>query len=121
MLEKISSKDASSILKTAGATIRALADRVRDLETENAAFKKEARAKTIATSMEEKGLNNELSFEEKVASLKQREDLDVVEEAIKMASKQNVSFGSLVEDGSGPGGGGLHPFESFLLTGEAPE
>jgi hypothetical protein len=121
MLKKVSAQDASSLLKTAGATIRALAERNRELENENAAFRKEARAEEIARQMEEKGLNGDLSFSEKVASLKKRDDLEVVEEAVKLASKQNVGLVSIAADGEGPGSGGLHPFETFIATGEVPE
>lgn len=119
-LKKISSQDASSLLKTAGATIRALNEKNASLQSENNAFKKEARAREIAQSMEDKGLNSEMTFDQKVAALK-TQDLTVVEEAVKMASRQNVGIASLTNDGEGPGGGGMHPFETFIQTGEAPE
>ena len=119
MLNKISSQDASSLLKTAGATIRTLKQECDRLKAENDAFRKEARVKDIARSMEEKGLNSELSTEEKVAQLREAPNLDVIEEAVKIASKQSVGIGSVTRDGEGPGGGGLSPFEQFILTGEA--
>ena len=112
-LEKISSKDAAGLLKQAGSAIRSLVDENRELKQKLAAQAREDRVIKIAREMEEKGLNSELDFEEKVASLREAQNLDVTEEAIKLAAPQGHHFG--LDDTPG---NGAHPFESFLLTGE---
>lgn len=115
-MEKISSNQASSILKQAGTTIRGLVEENRDLRDKVANYQREFRIEKLAKDMEDKGLNNELSFEEKVASLRGSEtSLEVTEEAVKLASPQvgHFQFG----DDDIPGGG-QHPFETFISTGE---
>jgi len=115
-MQKISSQQARGLLKTASVVIRKLAAERDDLRSENEGFKKEARARQIAQDMEEKGLNGDLSFEEKVASLKVRDNLDVTEEAVKMASPQAQLF----DVGDDTAGSSLSAFETYILTGEEP-
>lgn len=116
-MEKISSEQAGSILKHAGATIRSLVEENSDLKEKVASYRRESRIEKIAKDMEDKGLNNELSFEEKVASLRGSDtSLEVTEEAVKLASPQIGHF--QFSDDDIPSGG-QHPFEMFIATGEA--
>jgi len=66
--------------------------------------------------MEEKGLADDLSLAEKVAHLRKAPDLNVTEQAVKLAAPQGNMFGDV---GEVPSSGG-HPFEVFISTGEDP-
>jgi hypothetical protein len=116
MQQKISSQDAAALLKQAGAAIRGLTKENGELKGELATQQREDRIEKIARDMEEKGLSSDLDFETKVASLREAKNLDATEEAVKMAAPQGLDLG-------GPSdvpGGGTHPLEHFILTGEDP-
>jgi len=115
-MQKISSQDAASLLKQAGAAIRHLTKERNSLRTKVAAFEKQERVEKIARDMEEKGLSSDLDHQQKVAALSNVPNLDVTEEAIKLAAPQGYVLGNL---GDQPGGG-MHAFEHFIMTGEDP-
>lgn len=115
-MQKISSQDAASLLKQAGAAIRTLSKERSDLQQKVASFEKKGRMEKIARDMEEKGLSPDLSFEQKLAALEKAPDLRVTEEAIKLAAPQGQGFGSLSDQPSGTSS----PFEHFIMTGEDP-
>jgi hypothetical protein len=115
-MNKISSQDAASLLKQAGAAIRTLTKERSDLLSKVASFEKKERMEKIARDMEEKGLSGDLSFEQKLAALEKAPSLDVTEEAIKLAAPQGRGFGSLSDQPAGS----LSPFEHFVMTGEDP-
>lgn len=116
-MQKISSQDAASLLKQAGAAIRTLTKERSDLQVKIASFEKKERMEKIARDMEEKGLSPDLTFEQKVAALEKAPDLRVTEEAIKLAAPQGHGFGSLSDDQPS---GSTSPFEHFIMTGEDP-
>lgn len=116
-MQKISSQDAASLLKQAGAAIRNLSKERSDLREKVAAFEKRERMEKIAREMEEKGLSSDLTFAQKVAALEKAPDLRVTEEAIKLAAPQGRVFGGLSDH---PSGGGISSFEHFIMTGEDP-
>lgn len=116
-MQKISSNDAASLLKQAGAAIRNLTQERSALLAKVAGYEKGQRVEKIARDMEDKGLNNDLDFEEKIAALKQAQNLDVTEEAVKLAAPQGSIIGN--PDEHQPGGG-VHAFEHFIMTGEDP-
>jgi hypothetical protein len=115
-MQKISSQDAASLLKQAGAAIRNLTKERHDLQTKVASFEKQGRMEKIARDMEEKGFSSDLTFEQKVAALEKAPNLDVTEEAIKLAAPQGQGFGSLSDQPSST----MSPFEHFVMTGEDP-
>lgn len=115
-MHKISSQDAASLLKQAGAAIRTLTKERSDLMSKIASFEKRGRMEKIARDMEEKGLSGDLSFEQKLAALEKAPNLDVTEEAVKLAAPQGHGFGSLSDQPSGT----ASPFEHFIMTGEDP-
>ena len=117
-MEKLSATQASSILKQAGTTIRSLIEENDGLREKLAASDKETRIEKIAKEMDDKGLNDALSFEEKIAELRGKDNLDVTEEAVKLASPQQSSW-SISDDGDGVPSGAKHPFETFIETGES--
>jgi hypothetical protein len=116
-MQKISNQDAASLLKQAGAAIRTLASERDDLQQKVAAYEKRERMEKIAREMEEKGLSSDLSFEQKLAALESAQNLDVTEEAIKLAAPQGRVFGNLSDH---PASGNVSSFEHFIMTGEDP-
>ena len=116
-MQKISSQDAASLLKQAGAAIRVLTKERDELRQKVAGFEKGARVEKIAREMEEKGLGGDLDFEQKLAALQKDENLDVTEEAVKLAAPQGHILGN--PDDLQPGGG-MSAFEHFIITGEDP-
>lgn len=115
-MKKISSQDAASLLKQAGATIRTLSKERSELREKIASYEKRERMEKIARDMEEKGLSTDLNFEQKLAALEKAPDLRVTEEAIKLAAPQGRGFGSLSDQPSGA----TSSFEHFIMTGEDP-
>lgn len=76
------------MMKVAAENLQALSARNQELETENAHYRKKDQAEKIAAKMEEKGLEPELSFQEKVAGLLKRPNLEVVDEAVGLTATQ---------------------------------
>ena len=107
-MNKISSKDATSLLKQAGVALVKVAKERDTLREKVAAFERDQRVVKIARDMEEKGLSSDLTFEEKVAAMKSAKNLDITEEAIKLAAPQGRVLGGL---GDVPGGGDSKPGE----------
>jgi len=116
-MNKISSKDAASLLKQAGAALVQVAKERDTLREKVATFQRDQRVVKIARDMEEKGLSSDLTFEQKVAAMKEAKNLDVTEEAIKLAAPQGRVLGNL---GDMPGGGDASAFEHYIVTGEDP-
>ena len=117
-MNKISSNDAASILKQAGATIRKVTTERDEALAKVASYEKDQRVVKIAKEMEDKGLSSDLNFEEKVAAIGKSQNLDVTEEAIKLAAPQSQLFGQAEDRPSG--GGSANAFEHYILTGEDP-
>ena len=113
-MQKISSRDAAALLKQAGSAIRAAVQENRQLKEKLANQARDARVIKLAREMEEKGLMNETTLAEKVAHLRKVDNLEVTEQAVKLAAPQGKLFGDL---GEVPGSG-EHPFEVFINTGE---
>lgn len=113
-MQKISSRDAAALLKQAGSAIRAAVQENRQLKEKLANQARDARVIKLAREMEEKGLMGETSLAEKVAHLRKVENLEVTEQAVKLAAPQGKLFGDL---GEVPGSSD-HPFEVFINTGE---
>jgi ribosomal protein S7 len=106
-MDKISNAQAGQMMKLAAENLRALSEENVGLRTQNdelitkvASYEKRERVEKIAKAMESKGLESELSFEEKVAGLSKRDNLDVVEEAVGMSAPQ-MKIASVHDDGTG--------------------
>ena len=115
-MKKISSQDAKALLKTAGAAILEVTRENAELREKVASYERHVRVEKIARDMEEKGLSTDLDFQQKVAALNQAQNLDVTEEAIKLAAPQGHVLGDV---GDAPGQG-TSAFESYIMTGEDP-
>ena len=125
-LEKISSQQVQALLKQAGTSIRSLTDENQNLKEKLATWVREDRIVKVAQEMDEKGLNNELDFEQKVAALRTADDLEATERAVQMTTPQGVKLASASD--TIDGGGGMEPgnqskaaLEMFIATGDAPE
>lgn len=116
-MNKVSSVDAASLLHTMAASLRKVAQERDGLIEKVASFERTERCVKIARDMEDKGFHADLSFEEKVASVAKSQNLEVTEEAIKLAAPQGQILGHIGEDQPG---GGVSPFESYIITGEDP-
>lgn len=102
-MEKISHEQLAQLTKQAGAALRALSEEASGLRSANAelkqkiaSYQKKERAEKIAALMEEKGIEPHLSFQEKVASISGRDNLDALEEAVGLVAPQ-AKLASLVE------------------------
>lgn len=97
-MRKLSNVEASQMMKLAAENLRALSEENQELRTKVAAYEKREKAERIASLMDEKGLEPDASFQEKVAGLLKREDLDVVEQAVEFSAPQ-MKIASVHEDG----------------------
>lgn len=82
-----------------------------------ASYERADRIRSLAAQMEEQGLNAELTLEEKVASLSQVEDLDRVEEAMKIAGAGSLKLASVSEDLHGQSFDPEQDLHHYLITG----
>jgi predicted nuclease with TOPRIM domain len=112
MMNKISATQAGQMMKMAAENLRALSEekvsvaKERDelksecesLREKVASIEREQRIVKVAKTMEEKGLNTGLSLEEKIENLREKGNLDVIEEAVNMQAPQ-LKLASVVEDG----------------------
>lgn len=127
-MNKISSAQAGEMMKMASAAITTLKGENDSLKGENAQLKekvanyaKKERAERIAHLMEEKGLQPELDFQEKVAGLLRRDDLSVVEEAVGLSTPQ-MKLASVatddesVSDGEGPASSAELAFAQGMIS-----
>lgn len=107
MMNKISAAQAGQMMKVAAENLRALSEENKSLKSENEEFRekvanyeREERIVKIAKAMEAKNINNGLSLEEKIASLREHDKLDALEEAVNFSAPQmklaSVSDGNQV-------------------------
>lgn len=87
-MNKLSSDEVRDTLAQVGPTLRALSEENSELKEKLAHFQKVDRVTKLASKMHTKGLNPETSLEEKVAALMQRDNLNVIEEAVNMSAPQ---------------------------------
>jgi hypothetical protein len=119
---KISQDELAAISAKSARTIRALSEKVASLEGENlqlrtklASHSRDTEISILAQEMEEKGLNADMTYEEKIAHLRGHARLENVREAVKMASAGTVRLAGVSEH---PGTSAMDPFTSFCLSGE---
>lgn len=104
-MNTISGAQIGQMTKLASAALRTLSERnqmleaeASELRTKVAHFERQAHAEKIAKQMHNKGIDPSTSIEEKIASLVQRDNLSVVEEAVSMSSPQ-MKIASIVDGG----------------------
>lgn len=94
-MNKMSQVQAGQMMKLAAENLRSLSAEKVSLETERdellqkvAGYEREKRVEKVAKAMETKGINPDLSFDEKIASLRQHDKLEVLEEAVNLSAPQ---------------------------------
>lgn len=122
MAEKLASEHVSAVAARGASIIRELTSDNERLHAENlqlrdkvASMERDGEIRKLASEMEEKGLNANLSFEEKVAHIQGYTDLSQVQEAVKMASAGHIRLASVTDE---PGRGSTDSLTSFCLSGE---
>lgn len=126
MMSKISAAQAGQMMKVAAENLRALSEENKsikaerdELQTKVASYEREKRIEKVAKAMESKGLNPELTLEEKVASLRQHEKLEVLEEAVNLSAPQ-MKLASVAEGGrvtvEGSDGDGDNAADNFAAN-----
>lgn len=98
-MRKLSNVEVGQMMKLAAENLRALSEENQGLREKVASYEKLERVEKIAGVMEEKGLEPELSYDEKVDGLLKRDDLAVVEQAVGMTAPQ-MKLASVHDDGS---------------------
>lgn len=100
-MDKISSSDVKNILADVPGILRTLNEKCASLQNKVAYFEKKERVEKIAKVMEQKNLNPDLAYEDKVNALMNYNDrqLDVAEEAASMNPRQ-MELGSLDKQAS---------------------
>lgn len=96
-MNKLSNAQAGQMMKVAAENLRALSEENQELKSTVSHYEKKERAEKIASAMEAKGLEPELSLSEKIAGLLKRDDLSVVEEAVGMSAPQ-MKLASVSDD-----------------------
>ncbi len=120
-MDKVSNVQIGQMMKVAAGSLRALSEENQQLKEKVAHFEHKEKAEKVASLMEEKGLQPELSFNEKVAGLLRRENLEVVEEAIGLSAPQtklaSVYEGSAVTvEGAADGSQAEDAFAASLIS-----
>ena len=119
---KIGSTQLAAVSARGAASIRSLAEKVASLEAENAQLleklanvEKDQHIESLAKEMEDKGLNADMTFEEKVAHLRGHAHLESITEAVKMAAAGGIRIADVSDH---PGTGMLDPLTTYCLSGE---
>ena len=89
--------------------LRDLQEKCASLEEQVAHYERKERVEKIAQQMEVKSLRPELSYNEKVQSLMNADNLEVIEEAVQMQPKQ-IGFGTLDKQA----GNAIDAFTAFV-------
>ena len=97
--------------------VEGLREKNAELEAKVASYERGEQARKLATAMEEKGLNADMTFDEKVASISSYEDLDAIDTAIKMAGSGNIGLPKVTQDIPGRGGDSKSSLHSFFVHG----
>jgi hypothetical protein len=99
--------------------LRTLSEKVASLSDENVRLhalleqrQHEDSVRELAHEMESKGLNAEMSFEEKVAHISQYSDLSLIRQAVGMAAGGEVRFAKVAD---APGRGVIDPLTELCL------
>jgi hypothetical protein len=87
-MNKLSSTKVAEVLAQVPIALRAQQEKIVELEEKLASYEKRDRVTKLASKMEEKNLNPETTFEEKVAALMESDDLNTFEKAIELSARQ---------------------------------
>ena len=119
---------AAAVAARGANTIRKLASAVETLESQLseanakiAAYERRDRVHDIARQMEDRGVNPEMSLDQKVASInhhcKTAAAFDTLETAVKMAGAGRVELAEVDDDTPGPTSSSADSWHNFLVSG----
>jgi hypothetical protein len=112
-MQKLSSEKTAEVLRQVGPALRALSEENTALKEKLAFHEKRERVEKLATVMDVKNLEPELTHEEKVERLMGQNNLDVVEQAVDMSAQQ-VKLAS-ISDYPGDGHDAKTAFEAAIV------
>lgn len=98
-MQKISGVQADQMMKLAAENLRALSEENQVMREELTSYHKRDQVTKIAQAMEEKGLEPELTLDQKIEGLLKRDDIDVVEQAVGLAAPQ-MKLASVHDEGT---------------------
>jgi len=119
-----------AVLAEASATLRKTASRLVEVENENDALKHQLRVEKLARRMEQRGLDPNLDFDQKIAHLQEvdKTKLDTLEQAVEL-SAGGFKLGSLEDSQTNDSVEGVHEelgsaahheaLDNFILSGRA--
>ena len=110
---KIASDEAREVIGQFGPALRAQQMEIQALRTKLAEYEKYARVTKLASEMQQKGLDPDVSYEDQVDRLMQATNLAVVEEAVRMGAPQ-VKVAELA-DRSGNPADATAMFEALII------
>ncbi len=113
-MNKLSSDKVAEVLGQVGPTLRALSEENQGLKEKLAHYQKRERVEKLATIMEQKHLDPETSYDDKVESLMAADDLDVYEKAVDLSAPQ-IKLAHL-SDNYGNGSDAASSFESAIVS-----
>ena len=87
-MNKLSSAKVAEVLSQVGPTLRAQAQEIQSLKEKVAHYERRDRVEKLASRMQEKYLDPETSYEDKVEALMSADDLGVVEKAVDLSAPQ---------------------------------
>ena len=109
----------SAVSARTAVVLRQQTEKIASLEQENAdlrsrltEFERGQEYTALANEMEEKGLNSDMTLDEKVASIRAATSLESVREAIKMASAGYIRMGHVSDE---PGRGSTDSLTAFCI------
>ena len=119
---KIAASQVAVIAARGAATIREQATKIASLSAQNeqltaklAARDRSDEVMAIARDMEEKNLNESMTFDEKVAAVASYPDLNTVRESVKMASSRSELV--IARATNAPGRGKMDALTAFCVSG----
>jgi hypothetical protein len=121
-MKKFAATEVPVILKTAAEQVRKQASTILDLTRERDGLENELRAIKLAQRITERGIDDHLSFEQKVAKVKELDETKLAGlEAVIEAVGGSFSLGRLEEEkvAAQAGGSSQEALTDFILNGDA--
>ncbi len=87
-MNKLSSTKVAEVLAQVPVALRAQAEEIASLKEKVAHYEKRDRVVKIASAMQQKNLDPETSYDDKIENLMGSDNLDVVEKAIELSAPQ---------------------------------
>lgn len=100
-MNKLSSTKVAEVLAQVPIALRAQQEKIAALQEKVAHYEKRDRVTKLASVMQTKNLNPDSTYEEKVASLMEADNLDVYEKAVDLSAPQ-IKLASLSDDPGNP-------------------